>query len=151
MYRESRWREGGGMPVGKHFIWKTYCHLLICEQSSIDSLNYFTKKRTFCNCSQTLRVEWYARWTSVKCWSDNRCVPGQFVLWRPDAAPFCCVNNKSIRWARVMNWKSVCVVLCCCVQCVEIYTEQRAFAESMNFLFSFEENGRRIILITSRS
>ena len=33
----------------------------------------------------------------------------------------------------------MCVVLCCCIQYVEIYTEQRAFADSINFLFSFEE------------
>ena len=27
------------------------------------------------------------------------------------------------------------LVLCCCVQCVEIYTEQRAFAGGINFFF----------------
>ena len=41
---------------------------------------------------------------------------------------------------RVVNWKIVCIVLCCCVQYVEIYAEQRAFADGIIFLFSFEEN-----------
>ena len=48
------------------------------------------------------------------------------------------VSSTSVRRARVIKWKSVCIVLCC-VQYVEIYTEQRTFAESINFLFSFEE------------
>ena len=33
------------------------------------------------------------------------------------------------------NWKRVCIVLCCCVQYVDIYTEQRAFADGINFGF----------------
>ena len=52
------------------------------------------------------------------------------------------------RRTRVMNWKSVCIVLC---SIVEIYTEQRAFVNRINFLFSFEENCRWIISITLRS
>ena len=38
------------------------------------------------------------------------------------------VSSTSVRRARVINWKSVCVVLCYCVQYVEIYIEQRAIA-----------------------
>ena len=39
----------------------------------------------------------------------------------------------------MINWeKSVHSVVLIC-QYVEIYTEQRAFADSINFLFSFEE------------
>ena len=33
----------------------------------------------------------------------------------------------------------MCVVLYCCVQYVEVYTEQRAFVDSIKFLFSFEK------------
>ena len=61
------------------------------------------------------------------------------------------VSSTSVRCARVINWKSVSIVLCCCVQYVEIYTEQRAFADSINFFFSLEENCCRIMTITSRS
>ena len=61
------------------------------------------------------------------------------------------VPSTSVERARVINWKSVCTALCCCVQCVEIYTKQRAFEDGINFLFSFEENCCCIILTTSRS
>ena len=61
------------------------------------------------------------------------------------------VVSSSVRRARVINWKSVCSVLCCFVQYVEIYTEQRAFEDSINVLFTFEENCCWIIPITSRS
>ena len=61
------------------------------------------------------------------------------------------VSSTSVRRARVINWKSVCIVWCSCVQYIEIYTEQRAFADGINFLFSFEENCCWIISITSRS
>ena len=56
------------------------------------------------------------------------------------------VSSTSVRRLRVINWKRVWIVLCCCVQCVE-----RAFADSINFLFSFEENCCWIIPITSSS
>ena len=42
------------------------------------------------------------------------------------------VSSTSVRRARVINWKSV-YVMYCCVQYVEKYTEQRAFADSINF------------------
>ena len=61
------------------------------------------------------------------------------------------VSSTSVRRAREINWKSFCVVLCCCVQYAEIYTELRIFANSFNLLVSFEENCCRIILTTSRS
>ena len=48
-------------------------------------------------------------------------------------------SSTSVRGARGISRKSVCIVLCC-VQYVEIYTEQRAFVDGVNFLFSFEEN-----------
>ena len=35
-------------------------------------------------------------------------------------------------------WKSVCIVLCC-VQHIEIYTEQRTLANNINFLLSIEK------------
>ena len=38
-----------------------------------------------------------------------------------------------------------------CVRYVEIYDEQRAFADGINFLLSFEENCCQIIPIASRS
>ena len=44
------------------------------------------------------------------------------------------VSSTSVRRAQVINWKSVCIVLCC-VKYVEIYPEQRAFADSVNSLF----------------
>ena len=59
------------------------------------------------------------------------------------------VTSTNVRRARVINWKSVCTVLCCCVQCVENYTEQIAFADGIDFLFSFEEKCCQIIPITS--
>ena len=40
----------------------------------------------------------------------------------------------------MINWKIICILLCCCVQYVEIYTEQRKLADSGIFLFSFEGN-----------
>ena len=43
------------------------------------------------------------------------------------------VYSTSVRHARVINRKRVCVVLCCCVQCVEIYIKQRPFVGSINF------------------
>ena len=59
------------------------------------------------------------------------------------------MSSTRVGRARVTNWKSVCVVLCCCTQYVEIYTEERAFEDSINFLFSFEENCCWIIPTTS--
>ena len=61
------------------------------------------------------------------------------------------VSSTNVRRARVINWKSVCIVLCCCVEYVEIYTENRAFADSINFLFWFDQNCCWIIPFTSRS
>ena len=49
------------------------------------------------------------------------------------------VSSTSVGRARVINLKNVCVVLRCCVQYVEMYTEQRAFENGTNFLFSFEK------------
>ena len=43
------------------------------------------------------------------------------------------VSSTSVRRVRVMNWKSVCMALCCYVQYVEIYIKQMAFANSINF------------------
>ena len=59
--------------------------------------------------------------------------------------PHFVVSSTSVRRTRVINLKIVCLMLCCCVQCVEIYTEQTAFADNINFLFSFEETWCRII------
>ena len=61
------------------------------------------------------------------------------------------VSSTSVWCARVINWKSLWIVLCCSVQYVEIYTERRVFVDSINLLFSFEKNCCRIIPITSRS
>ena len=60
------------------------------------------------------------------------------------------VSSTSVRLVLVINWTTVCIVLYCCVQYVKINSKQRAFAESINFLFSFEENWCLIISITSR-
>ena len=49
------------------------------------------------------------------------------------------VSSTNVRRARVIKWKNVCIVLCCWVQYVEINTEQKAFVDSINFLFSFEK------------
>ena len=64
--------------------------------------------------------------------------PEQFVLWDLTLRDFV-VSSTSIGRARVINWKSVCTVLCCCVHCVEIYTEQREFADSFDFLFNLKK------------
>ena len=61
------------------------------------------------------------------------------------------VPSTNVRRVRVINWKSICIVLCCCVQFVEICTEQGAFVDGIIFLFSFEENCSWTVLITSRS
>ena len=45
----------------------------------------------------------------------------------------------------------MCRTSCCCVHYIEIYTEQRAFVDRINLLFSFEEHWCWIIPITSRS
>ena len=60
------------------------------------------------------------------------------------------VSSTSVKRARVIKWKSVGIVLCC-VQCVEIYTRQRVFADGLNFSISFEENSCWITPITSGS
>ena len=39
----------------------------------------------------------------------------------------------SVRQVLVINWKSVYIILYCCVQYVKIYTEQRACVDSINF------------------
>ena len=57
------------------------------------------------------------------------------------------VSSTIVRRARVINWKSVCIVLCCYVRHVKIYTKRRAFADDI-FLFPFEKNYRRIIYFT---
>ena len=59
------------------------------------------------------------------------------------------VSSTSVEHLRVSNWKSMCMVLCCCVQYVEIYTEQRIFADSI-FCFLWR-NYCRNISITPRS
>ena len=76
----------------------------------------------------------------------------QSSLWCKDLA-MChfIASSTSVRHARVINWNSVWIVLCCCVQCVEIYAEKRTFADGINILFLFEENSCRLIPITSRS
>ena len=74
----------------------------------------------------------------------------QFVSEGFDTAPFF-VLSTSVKRPRVINLKTVSVVLLCCVLYVEIYTEQRAFVDGINFLFSFEEKCCGITLIISRS
>ena len=51
------------------------------------------------------------------------------------------VSSSSVRYARVINWKSVhsVVLLYCFVRYVEIYTEQRAFADGINFCFHLKK------------
>ena len=61
----------------------------------------------------------------------------QFVLQMFDIAPFYCVINKC--QTRTSDKSEKCVrSVAFCVQYVELYTEQRTFANSNNFLFSFE-------------
>ena len=57
------------------------------------------------------------------------------------------VSLTNIEHARVINWKS----LCCCIQYVEVCTEERAFANSIHFLFPFEKNYCWIIPTSSRN
>ena len=49
------------------------------------------------------------------------------------------VSSTSVRHARAINSKRVCAVLGCCIQYVEIYIEQRAFADSINFCFHLKK------------
>ena len=82
--------------------------------------------------------------------SDNRwCTRAVYAkkIWH---CPILLCHSKSVRCTQVINWKSMCIVLCY-VQHAEICTEQRTFADNFNFLSSFEENRRWIIPITSRS
>ena len=50
------------------------------------------------------------------------------------------VSLTSVGRARVINWKSVCAVLCCCVQYIGIYAEQRAFVDGINFCFRLKKS-----------
>ena len=84
--------------------------------------------------------------TSLKCrYQKTDGAPVLFVIW------FFLVLSTSVRHALVIHWTSVCIVLYCSVQYVEIYIKQRAFTVSIFFLFLFKENYCWIILITSRS
>ena len=49
------------------------------------------------------------------------------------------VSSTSVGRARVINWKSVSIVGCYCVQRIEIYTQQKAFADDFNFCFHLKE------------
>ena len=49
------------------------------------------------------------------------------------------VSQTSVRRARVINWKSVCTMLCGCVQYVEIYTKRRASANRIDFCFHLKK------------
>ena len=49
------------------------------------------------------------------------------------------VSSTSVRRARVINWKIVCIVLCW-DQCVQIYTEQIAFANGINLCFHLKNS-----------
>ena len=90
------------------------------------------------------------RCTSLKCgFQTTDGAPQQFVLCVLTLRHLV-VSSTNVRRARVINWKIVCVVLCC-DQCVQIYTEQISFVGGINFLFSFEENCYWIVPITSRS
>ena len=57
---------------------------------------------------------------------------------RFDTVPFCCVINKC-QTRTSDKLKSVCIVLCCCVQYVEIFTEQEAFADALIFCFHLKK------------
>ena len=57
------------------------------------------------------------------------------------------VSSTSVRHAGVKNQKSVYIMLCCCVQYVEIYTEQRAFADSINFRFHLKKTAAESCLL----
>ena len=88
----------------------------------------------------------FTRCTCMKCGDQTTDgAPKQFVLKRFDAVPFLCFINKCRTRTNDKLEKCVRTVVSC-VQCVEIYTEQRAFADGFNFLFSFEENCCRITL-----
>ena len=51
--------------------------------------------------------------------------------------------STSVRRIRVINWKNGCIVLCCCVQYVEIYTEHRA--DSFNLKKTAAESYRLLL------
>ena len=46
----------------------------------------------------------------------------------------------SVKLARVINWKSVYMVLCYYVSYVEIYTERTPFVNSINFCFHLKKS-----------
>ena len=54
------------------------------------------------------------------------------------------VSSTSVRRTRVLNWISVCTVLCCCIQYVEIYTEERAFGNNINFCFHMKKTAAEL-------
>ena len=104
----------------------------------------------------TCKVEIFFYFGTTKCISV-RCgfqttdgAPEQFVLQKFDAMLFCFVIDKCQTHTSDKLKKCVRTVVLC-VQYVKIYTEQRAFMDSINLLFSFEETCCPIILITSRS
>ena len=47
----------------------------------------------------------------------------------------CVVSSTSVGRARVINWKSVCIVLCCCFRYVEKYTKERVSRTVLIFCF----------------
>lgn len=49
------------------------------------------------------------------------------------------VSSTSDRRTWVINWEGVCIVLWCCVQYVEIYTEYRALTDSINVCFHLKK------------
>ena len=61
------------------------------------------------------------------------------------------VTSTSVKRAQVINWKSVRIVLCCCVLLRRYLYWTKSIRGYHQFLFSFEENCCWIISITSRS
>ena len=90
--------------------------------------------------------------TNMKCGFQKTDGARQCDLCCNDFTPhhFLC-SSTSVQHTLVINWASMCIILYCCVHYVKIHTEQRVFADSINFLFSFEENCCWIALIISIS
>ena len=60
--------------------------------------------------------------TSMKCGFRQQMVHQSSLCYKDLTLRHFVVSSTSVRRARVMNWKSVCIVLCC-AQYLEIYIE----------------------------
>ena len=88
--------------------------------------------------TQTIKMNSSSNITGIQVWNVHfrQQVAHQSSLCFKDMGT---VPSTTIRPARVINWKSVCIVLCCCVQYFEIYTEHWTFADSVKFLFRLKK------------